>query len=176
MTRSMSSREKRLAGFVGAIFFIFLTWMLVDGYLSQRTQLRSQIESRNKQLRMARSLAQEAQFWQQRDEWIRAHQPTLTNGDQAGVQLLERVKELARKHSVTLENPVLRGSERQPAYTAVAVDVETKCSWTALIAFLHDLQSPEQFIALENSNLKIDGADATQMRGHFKIARWFAPQ
>jgi len=141
-----------------------------------RAQLRSEIQSRTKQLRMARMLAENSQFWQQRDEWVKASQPTFTDGDQAGVQLLDRIKDLAKKHSVTLENPALRPAERQPAYTAVAVDVETKCAWPALIAFLHELQSPEQFIALENANLKIDASDPTQMRGHFKIARWFAPQ
>ncbi len=174
--KSMSTREKRLAGFVGGIFFIAISYMLAEGYMSQRAQLQSEIASRNKQLRMARVLGEESQFWQQRDEWVKANQPTLTDGDLAGVQLLDRVKELAKKHSVTLENQALRPAERQPAYTAVAVDVETKCAWPELIAFLHELQSPEQFIALENANLKIDANDPTQMRGHFKIARWFAPQ
>ena len=45
-----------------------------------------------------------------------------------------------------------------------------------LIAFLHDLQAPGQFVALETANLKIDATDPTQLRGRFKIARWYAPQ
>jgi hypothetical protein len=29
---------------------------------------------------------------------------------------------------------------------------------------------------VENANLKIDATDPTQLRGHFKIASWYAPQ
>jgi hypothetical protein len=36
------------------------------------------------------------------------------------------------------------------------------------------MQAPEQFIVIEGADLKIDDEDHTQMRGHFKIARWFA--
>lgn len=176
MMRSMSSREKRLAAIVGAMVVIGATFLLADGYFRNRAQLQTEIASRTKQLRLARGLAAESGFWEQRDAWVRARQPVLTDSDQAGVQLLDRVKDLAQKHSVTLENQALRPAERQPAYTSVAVEVETKCAWPELVAFLHELQSPEEFIALENANLKIDAADPTQMRGRFKIARWFAPQ
>jgi hypothetical protein len=58
----------------------------------------------------------------------------------------------------------------------VAIDIETKSPWSPLIAFLHELQTPGQFVALENANLKIDATDPTQLRGRFKIARWYAPQ
>jgi len=172
----MSYREKRLAVIVAAMMLIGATWLLVDGYLRQRAQLQTEIASRTKQLRLARTLTAESGFWEQRDAWVRARQPVLTDSDHAGVQLLDRVKDLAEKHSVSLENPVLRPAERQPAYTSVAVEVETKCAWPELIAFLHELQSPEEFIALENANLKIDATDPTQMHCRFKIARWFAPQ
>ncbi len=175
MIRSMSSREKWLAGIVSAIVFIGVTALLIDGYASQRAALRAEIQSRTKQLRLARALGEETAFWQQRDEWLHTNQPRLTDSDQAGVQLLDRVKELAQKHGVLLENPALHPADRQPMYTAVALDVETKSAWPALIGFLHELQAPEQFIAVENANLKIDAADPTQMRGRLKIARWFSP-
>ena len=176
MSRSLSTREKWLAGFVAALVFLGVTVFLIDGYVRQRALLRGELASRAKQLRIARTLTEDLAFWQQRDEWLRVNQPRLTDSDAAGVQLLDRVKELAKKHAVLLENPALRPAEPQPAYTSVAVEVETKSAWPAVIAFLHELQTPEQFIALENANLKIDAADPTQMRGRFKIARWFAPQ
>jgi hypothetical protein len=176
MIRPLSSREKWLAGVVAAVLVIGATALLIDGYMRQRTALRVEISSRTKQLRLARKLAEDLNFWQQRDEWLRTAQPKLSDGDAAGVQLLDRVKELAQKHSVLLENPALRPADRQASYTSVAVEVETKSAWAGLVEFLRELQSPEEFIALENANLKIDPADPTQLRGRFKIARWFAPQ
>jgi hypothetical protein len=37
------------------------------------------------------------------------------------------------------------------------------------------VQQPESFVVFESVTLNIDPADPTQMRGKFKIARWFAP-
>jgi hypothetical protein len=37
------------------------------------------------------------------------------------------------------------------------------------------VQQPESFVVFESVTLAIDPADPTQMRGKFKIARWFAP-
>jgi hypothetical protein len=79
----------------------------------------------------------------------------LTDADAAGVQLLSQIKEAD--------------------YTSVFIGLETKSSWAAILAFLHELQTLDQFIVVEDANLKIDDEDHTRMHGHFKIARWFAP-
>jgi hypothetical protein len=173
---SLSTREKWLAGVVAAAAFLAATFFLLDGYSRQRALLRTQLESRTKQLRLARTMTADLAFWQQRDEWLHAHQPVLTDSDSAGVELLDRIKDLAKKHSVLLEHPSLRPADRLPNYTSVAVELETKSAWPALIDFMHELQDPEQFVALESANLNLDAMDPTQMRGRFKIARWFAPQ
>ncbi len=107
---------------------------------------------------------------------LKEKQPKLANEDSAGLQLLELVKELAKKHVVTIETPVIRQPIKKPDFTSVGVEIETKSTWKSLIAFLGELQNPEQFIVLDSANLKIDTADQTQMRGKFKIARWYAPK
>jgi hypothetical protein len=114
-------------------------------------------------------------LWAQREQWLQAKQPRLENPDTAGVQLLDSVRELARRHTVLLENAAIRTPEHRPNCTSVALEVETKSPWSPLVEFLQELQTPEQFVALESVNLKIDPADATQVRGRFKIARWYAP-
>lgn len=174
MTRSLSSREKWLAGIVAAVVFVAGTCLFIESYTRQRAALQATIVSRTKQLRMARALAEELPFWEQRDQWLRIQQPQFTGDDTAGVQLLDRIKELAQKHAVLLENPALRPAERLPAYISVAVEVETKSGWPALVNFLQELQSPAQFVAVESANLKVDAAEPAQMRGRFRIARWYA--
>lgn len=175
MTRKLSTREKRLAGIVLGIAFLFLNAWLIDSAITSHSRLRGDLARKEKQLRLAQNLTQEPAFWEQRDTWLKSAQPRLTNADSAGVQLLNRVTELAKKHGVLPENPALRPVSSQPAYQSVAVELETKSAWKPLIAFVRDLQGPEEFVVLEMANLKIDTADPTQMRGRFKIARWFSP-
>ena len=176
MMRPMSQREKWLATLVFLIVFAGGNYLMFDSFWKKRQQLRRDIEVKQRQLHSMRALIENRAFWEQRDHWLETSQPKLTNVDTAGVELLERIKALAQKHSILLENPAIRSPEVQPTHTSVAIDIETKSPWSPLIAFLHELQTPGQFVALENANLKIDATDPTQLRGRFKIARWYAPQ
>jgi hypothetical protein len=151
------------------------TWFLADAYMSGRAALRAKIASDERQVRSMHDLLSQKELWEQRDHWLQAKQPKLENADTAGVQLLEYVQGLAKQHVVLLQNQIIHAPEARPNCTSVALEVETKCPWAALVAFLEDLQTPEQFIALESANLKVDPTDATQVHGRFRIARWYAP-
>ena len=111
---------------------------------------------------MRRQMA-EKPMWDQREAWLQAKQPQLTTSeDVAANQLLDRVKEVAKKNAVQISSPVLRPAAHQPDYSAISVDLETTSTWPSLIGFMKELQGPEQFIVLEGVNLKIDeqGRDA----------------
>ncbi|HEY3897315.1 MAG TPA: hypothetical protein VGM54_01810 [Chthoniobacter sp.] len=174
MSRTLSAREKSLATVVGLIVVLGGTWLLADSYLSARATLRAKIASDERQVRNMRDLLAQKDVWEQRDQWLQAKQPKLENPDTAGVQLLDYVQGIAKQHVVLLQNQVIHSPETRPNCVSVALEIETKCPWSALVAFLEDLQTPEQFIALESANLKVDPTDATQVHGRFKIARWYA--
>lgn len=176
MSRQLSSREKNLSVLVGAILFLGVTFFTGDYFFKNHALLSASLVTKTKQLKAMQSMGAEKALWEQREAWLREKQPKLADEDGAGVKLLDHIKQLATKKGVLLENPVIRPPVRKPDYTAIGVEIETKGSWRDLIAFLGELQSPEQFIVLDSANLKIDGADPTQMRGRFKIARWYAPK
>ncbi len=176
MSGQLSSREKNLSVIVGAITFVLLTYFVFDYFVKSKARLSADLVAKTRQLKTMQMLSSEKALWEQRDAWLREKQPVLANPDSAGVQLLDQVKDLARKHGVLLDNPRIREAARKPEYTAIGVEIETKSQWRALIAFLGELQTPEQFIVLDGANLKIDATDPTQMRGKFKIARWYAPK
>jgi hypothetical protein len=174
MNRSMSPRERKLAWLVGSAAFIFGNYVLLESASTAYGQLQASIASQKKQLRLIDSLSSDSAFWEKREAWLHAQQPRLENPESAAVQLLDQIKSVARNHEVLVENPVIRVAERQPEYISISVEVETKSTWPPLIKFLHELQRGQQFIAVESANLKIDAADPTQMRGRFRIARWYA--
>ena len=176
MSGPLSTRERSLSILVGAVAFLLVTFFVTDYFLKSKARLTADLAVKARQLRTMQMRSAEKAQWDQRAAWLTEKQPRLVSEERAGGQLLEQVKELAKKHSVLIESPVIRPSVRKPEYTAVGIEIETKSPWSALIAFLGELQTPEQFIVLDTANLKIDGADATQMRGKFKIARWYAPK
>jgi len=174
MSRTLSSREKTLAIIVGLIVFVGGTWMLGESYVSKRSALSARIVAQKKQLRSMHALLDQSALWAQREQWLQAKQPRLENADTAGVQLLDSVRELARQHSVLLSNPTIRQPEPRPNCISVALEIETKSPWGPLVELLQELQTPEQFVALESAHIQIDPTDATQVVGRFKIARWYA--
>lgn len=176
MSRPLTSREVVLSWSVGSIVFAGLTWLVVSYFLQTHAQLRQDLSRKQLQVGVMQNLLANTALWEQREAWLRAHQPKLENEATAGVQLLNQVQELARKLSVGVEQPAIGNPERRPQYTAVAVTLETKSTWPALQQFLTQLQGTEQFIVIESANLRKDPQDTTQMRGHFRIAKWFAPK
>jgi len=175
MSRTLTSREKTLAIIVGLIVLVGGTWMLGESYVSKRGALSARIVSQKKQLRSMHELLGQSAVWEQREQWLQAKQPRLENADTAGVQLLDSVRELARRHAVLLSNPAIRTPEPRPNCVSVALEIETKSPWAPLVEMLQELQTPEQFVALESAKISVDPADATQVYGRFKIARWYAP-
>lgn len=176
MSRRLSDREQRLALVVGGMVFLFSNYLLIEWAWTTQARLRAAIEGRKKQLRLVDSASGDLAFWEKRDAWLQTKQPRLENADTAAVDLLEYIKTAAKKNAVLLENPTIRVPEHQPDYTSISVEIETKSPWTPLIGFLYDLQSGGQFVAVETANLKVENTDASQIRGRFRIARWYAPR
>jgi hypothetical protein len=175
MKRALSARERNLATIVAIVVAFGGAWLLVDSYLDTRSKLLAKIASEQRQVQSMRLILDQADLWNRREQWLQAKQPKLENADTAGVQLLDYVQGIAKQHVVLLQGQVLHAPETRPACISVALEIETKSPWTALVSFLESLQSPDQFVALESANLKVDPADATQVHGRFKIARWYAP-
>ena len=173
--RKLSRREAVLAGLVGAAVFLVFNLIVLKALVGRQSALRRQITGREAELQSMKVLLAERDLWARREAWLNEKQPKLTNENSAGVQLLQQINDLAKKQSVTVENPAFAAPAKTPWYRSVSVNVETKSGWAGLIHFLQELQQPEQFVVVETANVAIDSSDATQMRGKFRVARWYAP-
>ena len=176
MAGQLSSREKVLSIAVGTVVFLLVNYFVVDYFMTNRTRLTTDLARQTGQLKMFEKSAAEKPKWEQREAWLAEKQPKIGSEDSAGVQLLDQVKEVAKTHSVVLNDPAIRVPARKPEYTSVSVEIKTQSSWPALLKFLGELQQPEQFIVIEKANLKRDSKDDTMMQGTFTIAKWFAPK
>jgi len=171
----MNQRERILSLIVAGTVFALVNYLIWSWLLGILSQTRTDLASR-KALRTQQSVfLKEKAIWEERDEWLKKHQPQLNSPAEASL-LLDQVKQVAAKHNVVLENPQIGTGDSTPNYQAAFASVETKSAWPPLVRFMYDVQQPESFVVFESVNLQIDAADSTMMRGKFKIARWFAPK
>lgn len=171
----LSSREKNLALIVGLVLAVLLNLFLVSAFSRRNTALRSELVERKVELSGINALLEVRDQWSAKDAALTARQPKLSNENAAGVELLDLVRLLAKKHSVTLENEVFGGVVASQWSRSVPVTLDTHSSWPDLISFLYSIQKPDQFIVCEAANIQVDPSDQTKMLGHLKIARWYAP-
>lgn len=171
----LSARERLMAAVVLGIVFLLGNMTLLSSLRQRHARIMTDLAARRMELASLQSVAGERDLWSRREEWLSKTQPKLENRDQAGVALLGEVKAAAKANNVQLESPELGTLESQPGYQSVSVLVQTKSSWATLVAFLNTLQQPGKFIVYEAANLQIDPADPSQMKGRFRIAKWYAP-
>lgn len=174
MIKQMTARERTLATIVALGAFAFVNIFLVKFVLNQHRELRTDLSTKSAEIRTMNVLLAERDLWMKRDQWIEAKMPKLTNRDEAPSDLRKAITEIAAKHNITLEKTLLGEPDSKPQYARVSVTFETKSKWPELVKFIRDLQAPGQFIVLESLKLNIDEADKTQMRGQFRVAKWFA--
>lgn len=171
----LSPRERRLVLVIGGILFLLVNLFVLSSIRQRFARTGVEITTKQEELARLKAIIAEGETWQEREEWITLHQPQLENREQAGVTLLEEVRQIARASNVVIEKPSLGGIEAQGVYQSVSVYVETRSSWDALITLLHALQQPEHFIVFESAHLQVDSRDATQMQARLRIAKWYAP-
>lgn len=170
----MNPRERVLSLAVAVIILILFNFLFWSWLLGAITSARAEVAKREASRKEQTIFMNEHALWQKRADWLQQHQPVVKSPAEAST-LLEQVKQIAGKYNVLLENPQIGAGENTPQHQSVFASFDTKSPWPPLVHFLYDVQQPEAFVVFENVNLAIDPGDPTQMRGKFKLARWFAP-
>jgi hypothetical protein len=172
--QGMNKRERVLASLVTATVLVLVNLFLWSWLFGAIRAAKAEVAKRKLTRTEQMAFLRDGDLWTQREQWLKQHQPPYAGAGDASA-LLDHVKDVASKQTVLIENPQIGSGDSTSAYQSVSVSIETKSPWPPLVHFLYDMQSPESFIVFESVNLAVDGGDATQMRGKFKIARWYAP-
>jgi hypothetical protein len=170
----MNRRERLLAGTVVLVVFLLVNLFFWSWLFRAIGDSRLEVAKRKAMHNEQMVLLRESDLWANRDKWLREHQPAFHGASDASA-LLDQLKQVAGKYNVLIENPAIGPSAATGNYQSVSVSIETKSQWPPLVHFLYDVQAPDGFMVFESANVAIDPSDQTQMRGKFKIARWYAP-
>ncbi len=176
MSTAMSQREKVLAACVGGVVLVLVNFFLIGYFLRTNSELHAQLAVKRSQMSALRELVVDTPKWNRNDAWLKAHQPRIENEGTAGVQMLDLTVNVAKKHSMLIQQQAIGGIERRPDFISAPVNLEVKGSWKDLLGFLYELQAPERFIVLEALNLQIDAQDQTKMVAKLRVSRWFQPK
>lgn len=170
----LSTSERRLVGIVAALSGLLLNVLVLKFFLTTRSQLTQQAVQKTAMCDSLRMLVEDAPLWEERANWMQQRQPKLENDVAEGNALLNVLKENASKHGVSLSKQQLVPAKNETGAVAVPVQFEVKAHWKNLCGFLADLQGPDRFIVIQQSRLRVDPADATQMLCDMTVAKWFA--
>lgn len=170
----MTARERLLSLGVGGVVFLLFNLLLWSWLLGAIKETRTELASVSSKRKEQSLFMKERELWTRREKWLQQHQPVMKSAEEAST-LNDQLKAIADKHKVLIENPQIGTGETTPTRRTVFASIETKSPWPPLVHFLYDVQQPESFVVFENVNLAVDNTDPTQMKGKFRIARWFAP-
>ena len=176
MIATMNKRERFLLAVTAVVIGVLVNFYLVKFFLSNRADLTRQIALTQGRIDTLKKRETERELWSRRDAWLNQKLPVLGDPDVASKALRESILEIAKKHTVTLEAPSPGTPVTQPGHISLGVKFEAKAPWAAMFNFLYELQGPEQFIAIENCEIKVNREDKTQLRATLTIARWYAPK
>jgi hypothetical protein len=165
-----------MALLVGAIVLLLGNYLLIEFFVKNARQLA--LESARKTADLASRMVYigERNVWEERNNWAKSQQPRMNKPDRAGPELLDMLRQQALKAGVQMESPTIDKPDYRTFCTAAQVNFEAKGKWEAMCGFLREMQSPERFIVFEAAQLQLDPSDKTQLRGVFKVAKWYAPK
>ena len=170
----LSQSEKRLVGIVAVLVVVLLNVVVFQFFAKTRLQLHTQLAQKATQAGSLRELEATAPLWEQRSQWLQKVQPKLGSEQAEGNSLLTFLKERASKHGLTLAKQQLVSAKTDAGITAVPVQFEFKGPWRGVCAFFADLQAPDRFLVVQQSRMRVDPSDATQMLCDCTVAKWFA--
>jgi Type II secretion system (T2SS), protein M subtype b len=176
MRTQLSQREKILATVVGSVVLLLLNVVVIKFFVTNQRRLREEFATKTLQLDVMRTRYENKEKWAALDAWLKEKQPVLVNEGRAGGELLDEVREVAKKTNVQDLEPQILDKERRPLYVSIPVTIEAKATPKALRDFLYEMQGPERFIVFESAKLQIDKEDKALMHCTFRVAKWYAPK
>lgn len=187
----LAPRERTLLLITLGVVFCFINIFLFDSFISHRRALVEKINTQHITWEGSKLILAQSDFWNERNQWITAHQPVLKGStEKANSELLNQIKTLAEQNHVVLENPQFAtehsqfasndgdeaASTKPTTYQPIAVRCTAKGDWNSLVHFLAAVQEhPSNFLVPEEVSLRSNTSDPTQMIAELRISKWYAP-
>lgn len=180
MSRSISSREKRLLAGCFAVLFISGTSIVAKDFMDRREAVEKKIASLNAQKKDNDAWLADHDFQEKRREWLDQMMPTTDSLLRAGGELLEELQNQALDLGLkNVRSPQLNDPTKNANYQEVTVTMSLRGEQSVAMEWLASLQSPEYFQVIKSLHIDPDSKAKEKMPQAFitfTLGRWFKPE
>jgi len=174
MSLFKSKRERVLAGFLGAVLTVLVFAIGGQMLLGFRRELDVKIAQAEGQELEARSWIGEEAYWHGRDEWLASHQPKSNESRQDSLELLQKIESSANSHGVSVVGKMIKEEIKGARFSGTPIRVEVAGDFSGLVAWLHELQQPGNFLLINELTIKAsDKLDAVNCS--IEVMRCYRP-
>jgi len=171
----MKASERRLIAILAV-----LSLLCGGAILSQRLLQRLRaLERREQSLELkqmeSRAMLAEADLWNQRLDWLHAHQPSMTSENLASEKLLEELLASAATNRLVVQKKQLHEASSQASYHEVAVTLTLLGDLPDVFRWMHSFLAPESFQSVSRLKITPDATDKTKVSAIVRVNRLHAP-
>jgi hypothetical protein len=168
MTRS----EQRLAFVLGLVVVGGLVVLSLNKLKAWKAAVDQRAQELAVEVEEAQELLSHRDFWQQRAKWLEEKQPEYTKASEAISKLLNEVDELAAKHGVSIPIKQPNEEEQRQGMVAVVVTLKVTGEMKPVMSWLHEMQRPDQFLAVPALNIIPDKEDPSKIEMNLRLEKW----
>lgn len=179
MSRSLSTREKRLLGLCLAVLLAMGSVLLANSFLQERSRLAARIAELENQKKENQMLLGDRDFWEKRRKWLENTMPLTDSLGKSQGQLLEVLQTQALDREIKVLQQTLLDPVVTPEYREIAINVRLYGDQTKMLQWLTSVQSPEKFQAIKAIEFELDSrskAATPQAMCNLTFAQWFKPE
>jgi hypothetical protein len=101
-------------------------------------------------------LLSDREYWEERQNWMKSHQPRIEDFGEAQGEMLESLQEDARARGITVLEQRILDPQAKQQYPRISVFLKVVAPMSDVVAWLSEIQSPESFRIVEQLSLTLD--------------------
>ncbi len=152
----LSKKETRLLLAFSITIFLAVNMLAMKRYLTSLTLVRSQVRAYTAQRQKIDGLLSDRAYWQERQQWLAEHQPSLDNTGAAQGTLIETLQKAARDGGITILDQTILEPSIKPYYQAISVKLKVTAPMKDMVNWLAEIQAPERFLSIDALSVTVD--------------------
>lgn len=170
--REPTKSERLLLVVFAAMIMVFLG-LLLRGWLQRAmSQQQSQQEVLREQLVELRRWQGEKQIWEERGRWLAGNPLPAWEQENSDASFVQDLQRSVAASGIEILSQRLAENLTAPGFESVSVQLVVRASTEELVRWLHDLQQPGKFLAVNQLNIRADG-DGENLRAEMQLTRFY---
>ncbi len=168
-----SKRERTLLIAVIATAIILCLGIGTNLFLKKRAELLAEKRKLQTAATTQTVLLEERDLWNDRSNWLNANLPKATDTETMTAQLFALVSK-PQKPGVQTSGLQLLPTEETPNYVICGVRFQAEGSNGALLSWLHEIASPENFRVIRSLEIGENPDISNEILAEIELIRWYA--